>query len=115
MNSIRQIVEQTTQPFDPKASLEALVAWMHSNNFEYRESVKHFKRAYVENLLRLNRGNCCKTAVQLGMHRNTFDYLRRELKIDARNFRPKHVLDQRFLPSGAREREDGLYLRRVGK
>lgn len=70
-----------------KDQLEALVAQMHSTGILYSEAVREFKKRFIMNVLAQNRGNQCKAARELGMHRNTLSRTIAELKLDVRQFR----------------------------
>ena len=51
--------------------LDSLVTHMHSGGIRYEDAVKEFKRQYLREVLITHRGNQCKAAEELGMHRNT--------------------------------------------
>src|SRR5579864_2003579 len=70
-----------------KDQLEALVAQMHSSGILYSEAVREFKKRFIFNVLQHNKGNQCKAARQLGMHRNTLSRTMAELQLDVRQFR----------------------------
>lgn len=70
-----------------KDQLEALVAQMHSTGILYSEAVREFKKRFIINVLQQNKGNQCKAARELGMHRNTLSRTINELKLDVRQFR----------------------------
>lgn len=70
-----------------KDQLEALVAQMYSSGILYSEAVREFKKRFLMNVLQQNRGNQCKAARELGMHRNTLSRTLAELKLDVRQFR----------------------------
>jgi len=70
-----------------KDQLEALVAQMHSNGILYSEAVREFKKRFILNVLQQNKGNQCKAARELGMHRNTLSRTIGELNLDIRQFR----------------------------
>ena len=73
---------------DPvKDQLEALVAQMHTSGILYSEAVREFKKRFIMNVLQQNKGNQCKAARELGMHRNTLSRTLSELKIDVRQLR----------------------------
>jgi DNA-binding NtrC family response regulator len=44
---------------------------MHSSGVRYEEAVHEFKKQYLREVLIAHRGNQCKAAEELGMHRNT--------------------------------------------
>jgi DNA-binding NtrC family response regulator len=70
-----------------KDQLEALVQQMYRSNILYSEAVREFKRRFISVVLEENKGNQCRAARQLGMHRNTLSRTVEELDIDVRNFR----------------------------
>jgi DNA-binding NtrC family response regulator len=70
-----------------KDQLEALILQMYNSNILYSEAVREFKKRFILTVLEENRGNQCKAARQLGMHRNTLSRTMQELKIDVRPLR----------------------------
>ena len=70
-----------------KDQLEALILQMYKSNILYSEAVREFKKRFIMTVLEESRGNQCKAARQLGMHRNTLNRTMQELKIDVRPFR----------------------------
>ena len=70
-----------------KDQLEALILQMYRSNILYSEAVREFKKRFIVTVLEENRGNQCKAARQLGMHRNTLSRTMQELKIDVRLLR----------------------------
>jgi len=70
-----------------KDQLEALVAQMYNSGILYSEAVREFKKRFLVNVLQQNKGNQCKAARELGMHRNTLSRTLTELKLDVRQFR----------------------------
>jgi Fis family transcriptional regulator len=70
-----------------KDQLEALVYQMYKSNILYSEAVSEFRKRFILTVLQENKGNQCKAARQLGMHRNTLSRTMQELKIDVRQFR----------------------------
>ena len=70
-----------------KDQLEALVLQMYRSNILYAEGVREFKKRFILTVLQENRGNQCRTARELGMHRNTLSRTIAELKIDVRQLR----------------------------
>lgn len=70
-----------------KDQLEALVQQMYKSNILYSEAVREFKKRFIATVLEENKGNQCRAARQLGMHRNTLSRTISELKIDVREFR----------------------------
>ena len=67
--------------------LEALILQMYKSNILYSEAVREFKKRFIVTVLEENRGNQCKAARELGMHRNTLSRTMQELKIDVRPLR----------------------------
>ena len=70
-----------------KDQLEALVMQMYKSNILYSEAVREFKKRFILSVLQENRGNQCRAARELGMHRNTRSRSISELKIDMRQLR----------------------------
>ncbi len=70
-----------------KDQLEALILQMYKSNILYSEAVREFKKRFIVTVLEENKGNQCKAARQLGMHRNTLSRTMQELKIDVRPMR----------------------------
>jgi Fis family transcriptional regulator len=64
--------------------LEALVLQMYNSSILYSEAVREFKKRFILTVLEENKGNQCRAARQLGMHRNTLSRTIAELKIDMR-------------------------------
>ncbi len=67
--------------------LEALVMQMYKSNILYSEAVREFKKRFILTVLQDNKGNQCRAARALGMHRNTLSRTISELKIDMRQLR----------------------------
>jgi DNA-binding protein Fis len=70
-----------------KDQLQTLVQNMYRSNILYSEAVREFKRCFIATVLEENKGNQCRAARQLGMHRNTLSRTLEELKINVREFR----------------------------
>jgi DNA-binding NtrC family response regulator len=70
-----------------KDQLEALILQMYKSNILYSEAVREFKKRFIITVLEENRGNQCRAAKQLAMHRNTLSRTMEELKIDVRPLR----------------------------
>ena len=62
-----------------RRDLESLVTQMHSSGIRYEDAVREFKRTFLREVLIANRGNQCKAADELGMHRNTLSRAMAEL------------------------------------
>ena len=70
-----------------KDQLEALVQQMYKSNILSSEAARDFKRRFIATVLQENKGNQCRAARQLGMHRNTLSRTISELRLDVRQFR----------------------------
>jgi DNA-binding NtrC family response regulator len=64
---------------DVKRILDGLVTQMHSSGIRYEEAVREFKKQYLREVLLAHRGNQCKAADELGIHRNTLSRTMSEL------------------------------------
>jgi Fis family transcriptional regulator len=60
---------------------------MHADGVSYDEAVREFKRRYLLQVLVNHRGNQCKAAEELGMHRNTLSRTLTELEMDTTQIR----------------------------
>ena len=65
-----------------KRELDALVVQMHSAGIPYADAVRQFKKRFILEVLAHHRGNQCKAAEALGMHRNTLSRTLAELDLD---------------------------------
>ena len=91
---------------DVKRELDSLILQMHSTGIRYEDAVRQFKRQYLLEVLRANRGNQCKAADELGMHRNTLSRTMAELDLDVAEVRAglkRPVRSERLLPSALRQ------------
>lgn len=70
-----------------KRELDALVIQMYSSGVSYSEAVRQFKRRYILEVLAHHKGNQCKAAEELGMHRNTLSRTLAELEMDSTQIR----------------------------
>ncbi len=70
-----------------KDQLEALVAQMYRSGITYAEAVSEFKKKFILAVLQDSKGNQCKAARQLGMHRNTLSRTIADLELDAKGLR----------------------------
>jgi Fis family transcriptional regulator, factor for inversion stimulation protein len=70
-----------------KRDLDNLVLQMHAAGVGYAEAVREFKRRYILEVLSRHRGNQCKAAEELGMHRNTLSRTLAELEMDSAQIR----------------------------
>jgi Fis family transcriptional regulator, factor for inversion stimulation protein len=62
-----------------RRELDSLVTQMHSSGIRYEDAVREFKRQYLREVLVAHRGNQCKAADELGIHRNTLSRTMAEL------------------------------------
>jgi len=62
-----------------RRTLDSLVTQMHSCGIRYEDAVREFKKQYLREVLVAHRGNQCKAAEELGMHRNTLSRAMAEL------------------------------------
>ena len=89
-----------------KRELDNLVTQMHSTGIRYEDAVRQFKRQYLLEVLRAHRGNQCKAAEELGMHRNTLSRTMAELELEVAEVRAglkRPVRSERLLHSGLRQ------------
>lgn len=89
-----------------KRELDAMVTQMHSAGVPYTDAVRQFKRRYILEILSAHKGNQCKAAEELGMHRNTLARTLSELDLhtpEIRNGmrRPPVSERPRVLPAAA--------------
>ena len=62
-----------------RRDLDILVTQMHSSGIRYEEAVREFKKQYLREVLVAHKGNQCKAAEEVGMHRNTLSRTMAEL------------------------------------
>lgn len=70
-----------------KRELDNLVTQMHAGGITYNEAVREFKKRFILEVLANHRGNQCKAAKALGMHRNTLSRTIAELEINPAEIR----------------------------
>lgn len=70
-----------------RRELDSLVTQMRDGGITYDEAVREFKKRYLIEVLAHHRGNQCKAAKELGMHRNTLSRTIAELQIDPAQIR----------------------------
>jgi DNA-binding NtrC family response regulator len=56
---------------------------MHTAGLTYADAVREFKKRFILEVLARHRGNQCKAAEELGMHRNTLSRTLAELDMDS--------------------------------
>jgi DNA-binding NtrC family response regulator len=52
---------------------------MHSSGIRYEDAMREFKKQYLREVLLAHRGNQCKAAEEMAMHRNTLSRTMAEL------------------------------------
>ena len=65
-----------------KEQLESVVLQMYRAGLRCSEAVKEFQKVFILTVLKDQRGNQCKAAKKLGLHRNTLRRTIRTLEID---------------------------------
>lgn len=65
-----------------KREMDGLITQMHSAGIPYAEAVRQFKKRYILEVLAHHKGNQCKAAEELGMHRNTLSRTLAELDLN---------------------------------
>lgn len=65
-----------------KRELDNLVMQMYASGITYEEAVREFRRRYLQEVLGRNKGNQCKAARELGVHRNTLSRIMADLELD---------------------------------
>ena len=70
-----------------RRELDMLVEQMHATGISYDEGVREFKRRFLLSVLARHRGNQCKSAGELGMHRNTLSRTLAELDLETTQIR----------------------------
>jgi len=65
-----------------KRELDNLVVQMYASGITYEEAVREFRRRYIQEVLGRNKGNQCKAARELGVHRNTLSRVMADLELD---------------------------------
>ena len=65
-----------------KRELDSLVGQMFAGGITYTEAVREFKKRFLLEVLLAHRGNQCKAAKDLQVHRNTLSRMIAELQID---------------------------------
>ena len=70
-----------------KRELDGLITQMHNVGISYADAVRQFKKRYLLEVLAHHKGNQCKAALELGMHRNTLSRTLAELDMDTAQIR----------------------------
>ena len=79
---MEQVKESRQQEVNVRRELDILVTQMHSSGIRYDDAVREFKRQYLREVLVAHRGNQCKAAEELGMHRNTLSRAMSDLGLE---------------------------------
>ena len=70
-----------------KAQLESLVLQMYRGGIRFEEALREFQGVFILTVLREQKGNQCRAAEELGMHRNTLRRTIRSLQLDLQTIR----------------------------
>ena len=70
-----------------KRELDALITQMYGAGISYADSVRQFKKRYILEVLAHHKGNQCKAATELRMHRNTLSRTLAELDLNTAKIR----------------------------
>ena len=70
-----------------KRELDGIIMQMYSAGISYADAVRQFKKRYILEVLAHHKGNQCKAAEELGMHRNTLSRTLSELDLDTTQIR----------------------------
>jgi len=81
-----------------KVQLENITLQMYRDGTVYSEAVREFQKVFVLTALKEQKGNQCKAAAKLGIHRNTLRRTIRDLQLD---IRPLRATARRRTPRGA--------------
>jgi DNA-binding NtrC family response regulator len=73
------LIDRDKQEGRVKRELDSLVTQMHSSGIRYEDAVREFKKQYLREVLVAHRGNQCKAADEMGVHRNTLSRTMAEL------------------------------------
>ena len=65
-----------------KREMDALVVQMHNAGIPYADAVRQFRKRFILEVLAHHRGNQCRAAEALGMHRNTLSRTLAELDLN---------------------------------
>jgi len=85
-----------------KRELEGLITQMHNSGIAYSDAVRQFKRRYILEVLTHHKGNQCKAADELGMHRNTLSRTLAELDLTTAQIREQIRNGMRRPPASER-------------
>lgn len=65
-----------------KDQLESLIAQMVEQGIAYEDALREFEKRFIKRVLENAKGNQCKAAQELGIHRNTLSRKIDEYKLD---------------------------------
>ncbi len=82
-----------------KAQLENLIFEMYRTGMQFKEALREFQRGFILTVLKDQKGNQCRAADRLGMHRNT---LRRSIRLLQIDLTPIRDTTRRLPPRGAK-------------
>lgn len=82
-----------------KVQLANLTLQMHKSGMAYLEAVREFQRVFILTVLQEQKGNQCRAAKKLGMHRNSLSRIVRDLHLD---IQPIRAAARRRPPQGER-------------
>lgn len=85
-----------TSQLSTKDQLAQIIAQSYSSGILYSEFVCAAKKRFITHVLKECRGNQCKAARELGMHRNTLSRTIAELKLNPAEWDPRRQLAGRF-------------------
>ena len=74
--------EQESETPQVRRELDSLIGQMYAGGITYTEAVREFKKRFLLEVLMAHRGNQCKAAEDLHVHRNTLSRMIAELEID---------------------------------
>lgn len=84
---MRHSTEAASEEKPLKREMDGLITQMHGAGIPYAEAVRQFKKRYILEVLSHHKGNQCKAADELGMHRNTLSRTLAELDMDTAQIR----------------------------
>jgi Fis family transcriptional regulator, factor for inversion stimulation protein len=91
-----------------KRELDVLITQMHSAGIPYADAIREFKKRYILEVLAHHKGNQCKAADELGMHRNTLSRTLTELDMDTAQIRNGIRNGMRRPPSSERPKVQNI-------
>ena len=102
----RKSKQNVQQEVDVRRELDSLVTQMHSSGICYEAAVREFKKQYLREVLVAHKGNQCKAAEEMGIHRNTLSRTMADLDLDLAEVRAglkRPVRSERPVFSAARQ------------